>query len=71
MPSELFYLDSLDRSISSRKDVWLYFLITMLYRIPLFNANSADSDYTPRSVAFDLSHLREARHKWVKNNHRL
>ena len=31
-PNELFYLNSLDRSISSRRDVWVDFIITMFYR---------------------------------------
>ena len=32
MPSGFFYFESLDRSISSRRDVWFIFIITMLYR---------------------------------------
>ena len=40
--------------------------------MPVVNANSVDSDQTPRSAASDLglhclpmSHLWDARHKWV------
>ena len=32
MPSEYFYLNSLDRSISSDRAVWLGFVITVFYR---------------------------------------
>ena len=42
--------------------------------MPVVNANSVDPDQTPRSVASDLglhclpvSHLWNARHKWVKS----
>ena len=54
MPSELFYLKSLDMPISNRKGVWLVFIITMLYKKYVFNTNSAYPDQTQRSVAFDL-----------------
>ena len=50
------------------------FIITMFIEIPIFNANSIDSDQRPRSAASDLclhclqmSHLRGAGHKWVKD----
>ena len=32
MPNELFYPNSLDRSISNRRDVGLVYIITMFYR---------------------------------------
>ena len=70
MPSELFYLNSLDRSISSKRGISLVFIFT---EISVPNSNSVDPDQTPSSVASDLglwclsmSHLRNARHKWVK-----
>ena len=60
MPSRLFYLHSLDRSIFNITGVRLVFTITMFYRFFffffffVFNANSVDSDQTPRSVVSDL-----------------
>ena len=54
MPSGLFYLESLDRSISNKRGVWLVFIITMFIEIPVFNANSVDPDQTPRCAASDL-----------------
>ena len=73
--SGFFYLNSLDLFISSKRGVWLVFTITMFYKKNHeFNANSADPDQTPRSVASDLglhclpvSHLWDARLKRVKN----
>ena len=53
MPSGLFYLESLDRSISNRRCAWTVFIITLFYRFPIFNANSVDPDQTPHSVASD------------------
>ena len=45
----------------------------MFIEMPVVNANSVDPDQTPQSVASDLgqhclpmSHLLDARHKWVK-----
>ena len=55
MLSGFFYLNSLDRSISSKRDVWLVFLLLLWFtEIPVFNANSVDPDQTPRSAASDL-----------------
>ena len=54
MPSGLFYLESLDRSISNKRGVWLVFIITLFIEIPVFNANSIDPDQTPRCAASDL-----------------
>ena len=33
---------------------YFYYITICLIEIPVFNANSVDPDYTPRSVAFDL-----------------
>ena len=72
MLSGLFYLNSLDRSISNRKGVWLICIITMFYRFSC-NQYRVDPDQTPRSAASDLdlhclpmSLLWDARHEWVK-----
>ena len=71
MPSEHFYLNTLDWSISSRKCVWLVLLLPCFIKIPIFNANSVDPDQMPCSVASDLGlHclpvlVLEVRHKWV------
>ena len=54
MLSGLFYLNSLDKFISTRRGVWLIFIITMIIEIPVYNANSVDPDQTPQSVASDL-----------------
>ena len=54
MPSGLFYLNSLNQSISHKRGVWLVFIITMLLEISVFNANSIDSDQTPRSAVFTV-----------------
>ena len=73
IPSGLVCLNSLDRSISNRKGVWLFLLLCFV-EIPVRNANTVDPDQTPRSVASDLglnclptSLLRAARHKWIKD----
>ena len=72
MPSGLFYLSSLDQSISSLRSVWSVFIITMFIEMPVVNANIVDPDQTLRSAASDLglhylsmSNLWDARHKWV------
>ena len=72
MQSGLSILNSLDGSIPKRMGVWLISIITMFYRIPVFDANSEDPDQTPRSAASDLgrhclpmSLLWDARHKWA------
>ena len=47
-PSELFYLNSLDRSISRIRGVYLVFIIIMFCIISIseFNASSVDPDQT-------------------------
>ena len=73
IPNRLFYLNSLDQSISSRRNVWIIFLLLLCFKeIPAFNANSAGPDQTPQNVASDLglhclplSLLRDARFKWI------
>ena len=55
MPSGLFYHNSLDRSISYIRGVWLgFFLLLLSYFIDIseLNANSVDPDQTPRSALF-------------------
>ena len=52
MPSGLFYVNSLNRSISNIRDVWLFFYY--YYEIPALNANSVGPDLTSRSAASDL-----------------
>ena len=55
MPSGLFYLNSLDRSISNRRDVWLILLQPCYIEISVSNAISLDPDQTPRYAASDLA----------------
>ena len=54
MHSELFYLKSLDRSISYTRSVWLAFIITVFVEIFELNAHGVDPDQTPHSVESDL-----------------
>ena len=72
MPSGLFYLNSLDRSISYIKGAWS--LLSCFVEISEINANSEDPDQTPYSAASDLdlhclpvSIFWDARLKWVKD----
>ena len=51
----LFYLSSLDRSVSNKEDDWLVLLLVCCIEISVFNANTVDSDQTPRSAASDLN----------------
>ena len=48
------YLRFLDRSISNRRDVWLFVLLLPCFiEIPVFNANSLDTDQTTiSSISF-------------------
>ena len=70
-------LDTLDRFICnrSRRSVWLVLSLLYFIEIPVSNANSMDSDQTPRYAASDLglhclpvSLLWNARHKWVNQD---
>ena len=54
LPSVLFYLITLDRSISNLRDVWLGFTFILVRDNSVFHANSVDPDQTPRSAASDL-----------------
>ena len=54
MPSELFYLDCLESSISNRRGIRSFLLSARFIIIPVFNAKSVDPDQTPRSAASDL-----------------
>ena len=73
MPSRLFYHNSLDRSIFNSR-VSGYFLFLLCFtEIPVFNANSIDTNQMPHSVASDLglyclpiTLLVVSRPKWVK-----
>ena len=72
MPSALFHLNSLDRSITSLRGVWSILLLPCFTEMPVINANSVDPDQTPHSAASDLGlhglpmyHLLDARHKLV------
>ena len=49
MPSGLFYLNCLDRSISNSCDYFL--LLPCFIEIPVLNTNSVDPNQTPRSAA--------------------
>ena len=52
IPSELCYLNFLDRSFSNRRGVWLVFIVTMFYRnSSVYNANSIDPDQVFNSAA--------------------
>ena len=64
MLNGLFYHNSLVRSISNRRSDWLDFIITMFYRMYLFDANGVDPDQTPCSAASDLYCLQMS-HKMV------
>ena len=49
----LFYLISLDRSISSRKGSGYLLLLPCFIETCVFNANSVDPDQMPQNVASD------------------
>ena len=53
MPSGLFYLKSLEWSISYIECLVSILLLLCFKEIPIFNANSVDPDQTPRSAASD------------------
>ena len=54
MPNGLFYLNTLDKSFSNRRGVWLVLLLPCVLEIPVLNANSADPDQMSHSAASDL-----------------
>ena len=54
MPSGLFCLKTLDRSVSDIRGVWLVLIVTMFLEISELIANSVDPDQTPHSAASDL-----------------
>ena len=54
MPSGLFYINSLDRSISMRRTSGYFLLFPCFIENPVFNANGVDPDQTPHSAASDL-----------------
>ena len=73
LPSRLSYLNFSDKSICSKRGIWVVLLLPCFIEIPVLNANRVDPDQTPHSAALDLglrylqmSLLWEARHKWVK-----
>ena len=75
MPSGLFYLDSLDQSIDSLRVSGQFVLLPCFTEMPVVNANSVDPDQPPHSAAsapslhcLPMSHLCDARHKWVKTD---
>ena len=73
MPNGFFYLNSLDWSISSKRGVWLVFIITWFTEITVLYANNVDPDQTLHFAVSDLglhclpmSHLRDTMLKCVK-----
>ena len=56
MPSGIFYINSLERSISYIRGVCLHVVLSLSFfeEISEFNAHSVDPDQMPRSAAFDL-----------------
>ena len=73
MPNGIFYLNSFDRYISSRRGIWLvFFLVTMFAVILVFNVNNVHPDQMPPSAAsafglhcLPISLLLDARDKYV------
>ena len=70
MPSGLAYLNSLDRSVSYIRGIWL--VLSYFIEISELNSNNVDTDQTSRSVASNLGLyclpmplLYDARHKWI------
>ena len=55
MMNGLFYLNSLNRSISYKRGVKLFLLLQCFIEIIVFSANNVDPDQTPRSAASDLA----------------
>ena len=72
MPSELFYLNSLDRFISYIGGIWLVFIFPWSIWVSEINANSVAPDQTPQNAASDqglhclpMSLLRDTKLIWV------
>ena len=72
MPKGLFYLSYLDGSTSCRRGCLVTSVCHMLYKKSCFNANSADTDETPRFAVsgqvlhgLPMSLICDARHKYV------
>ena len=51
MSSGFFHHNTLDWSISNKRGAWLVFHYHVFIEIPVFNANSVESDQTPRSAS--------------------
>ena len=78
MPCRLFYYNSLDRSISNKRCVWLVSIITMFYRNscteckqcrPWSDAAFAASDLSLHCLSMSLSW--NVRHEWVNQTVRM
>ena len=54
MSSRVFYYNSLDQSISSNRVSAKFLSLLCFIEIPVFYANSVDSDQMPHSATFDL-----------------
>ena len=69
MPSELFYLNSVDSPIAYTEDVLLVVIPTVFVEISVFDTESVDPDQKPRSAAsglclrkLQMCHLLDTRH---------
>ena len=51
MLSGIFYLNTLDQSISNLRGIWSFFIITMFYRNSCINANMVDPNQMLHSVS--------------------
>ena len=54
MSSGFCYINTLDRSVSSRRGVWLFLSLSCFIESPVSNASRVNHDQTSRSVASDL-----------------
>ena len=71
VPSGLFYLHCVARSIFNIRGFWLFLLLPCFIEMFVFNANSVDPDQTPSYLGLhglSLSFLWDARLKWVKTD---
>ena len=73
MPSGLFQLSYLERSITKKKEAFFFFLLSpRLIKNPVYNRNSADPDQTPRYEEFDLGlHFLLMSLSWATRHNRL